>query len=395
MTSPTTGNPPQVAPRWSGLNLPQPVWLVLLALVIGLGSGLNGVEVVRAFSSGFGRILGDFALILLPSFVLAGCMSRQQLNGADRIAATISPITAAGMVCPDTSYATLASVAERRKLSVAFGSQAGYRLLFPAGPLIVATGLGVNSSSLFVVGLLLIGPVWLAGEVWARHRTAKPLEADDIAGGGLSWSSIRPLAPLAVLGGLLLVGAVGDFSALPVAGFLTRPKGALIIAAAVALMETRPEGRRECLDAAMRRTAGLLLVIGAASAFGSMLSSALPLKQMLQPMIASIGVLLVLFSATMIFKLVYGAATATFATVTPILAPLVAGSGISPEAAVFAICLGSFAILPTDSFYWLVRSDALGKEAESSALATMVGGAALQAAIGLAVLYALSAAGLI
>ncbi|KIM00429.1 High-affinity gluconate transporter GntT [Paramagnetospirillum magnetotacticum MS-1] len=395
MTSSTAGNPSQAAPRWSGLNLPQPVWLVLLALVIGLASGLNGVEVVRAFSSGFGRILGDFALILLPSFVLAACMARQQLNGADRIAATISPITAAGMVCPDTAYATLASVAERRKLSVAFGSQAGYRLLFPAGPLIVATGLGVNSSSLFVVGLLLIGPVWLAGEVWARYRTAKPLEADGMVGGGLSWSSICPLAPLAVLGGLLLVGSVGDFSALPVVGFLTRPKGALIIAAAVALMETRPEGRRECLDAAMRRTAGLLLVIGAASAFGSMLSNALPLKQMLQPMIASIGVLLVLFIATMIFKLVYGAATATFATVTPILAPLVVGSGISPEAAVFAICLGSFAILPTDSFYWLVRSDALVKDAESSALATMVGGAALQAATGLAVLYALGAVGLV
>jgi GntP family gluconate:H+ symporter len=70
MTSSTAGNPSPAAPRWSGLN---------------------GAEVVHAFSSGFGRILGDFALILLPPFVLAACMSRQQLNGADRIAATSSP----------------------------------------------------------------------------------------------------------------------------------------------------------------------------------------------------------------------------------------------------------------------------------------------------------------
>ncbi|MCR6628976.1 MAG: GntP family permease, partial [Magnetospirillum sp.] len=157
--------------RWSGLSLPQPVWLILFALAIGLTSGLNGVEVVHAFSNGFGRILGDFALVLLPSFVLAACMARQKLDGADRIAAAISPMTAAGMVCPDTSYATLASVADRRKLSVAFGSGAGYRLLFPAGPLIVATGLGVNSPALFLTGLLLLVPVWLAGEVWSRYRT--------------------------------------------------------------------------------------------------------------------------------------------------------------------------------------------------------------------------------
>lgn len=380
--------------RWSGLNLPQPVWLILFALGIGLASGLDGVQVVRAFSSGYGRILGDFALVLLPSFVLAACMSRQQLDGADRIAAAISPMTAAGMVCPDTSYATLASVADRRKLSVAFGSGAGYRLLFPAGPLIVATGLGVNSPALFLVGLLLLGPVWLAGELWSRYRAEAGGVATPRTGSGLSWTVWRSLMPLVVLGVLLLIGSLVDLSATPLAQFLTRPKGALILAAALALYNTQPGLRRECLDAGLRRTAMLLLVIGAASAFGTMLSDTLPLKKMLQPLTSTIGILMVLFVVTMAFKVIHGASTATFATVTPVLAPLVAAADISPVAAVFAICLGSFAIMPTDSYYWLVRSDALAGRAESSALATLAGGAAIQASVGLTVLYMLAWAGL-
>lgn len=374
----------QPSAKLPAFTLPQPVWLILMALTIGLATGLNGVEVVRAFSHGFGRILGDFALVLLPSFVLAACMARQPLDGADRVAAALSPMTAAGMVCPDTSYAALASVTEGRKLSVAFGSGAGYRLLFPAGPLIVATGLGVNSPDLFLVGLALLGPVWLAGELWARRH-----EARSAAASGRTGSLLRPLLPLMLLGALLLLGSLADLSAFPAAAFLTRPKGALILAAGLALIQTEPQARRDCLDIAMRRTAGLLLVIGAASAFGTMLSGALPLGRILEPMVSGLGMVLVLFLVSMAFKMVHGASTATFATVTPVLAPLVAGSDLSPVAAVFAICLGSFAILPTDSFYWLVRNDALGTKPEPSALTILAGGAALQSLVGLTVLQGL------
>lgn len=375
-----------------GLSLPQPVWLILLALVIGMATGLDGVAVVKAFSTGFGRILGDFALVLLPSFVLAACMARRRMDGADRVAAAIAPMTAAGMICPDTSYAALASVAERRKLSVALGSGAGYRLLFPAGPLIVATGLGVNSPNLFVVGLLLLVPVWLAGEAWARYRSgATRLEA---RGGPSALTAAASLSPLLVLGILLLVGSLVDLSAMPAASFFTRPKGALIIAAALALARTTPDHRRECVDAGLRRTALLLMVIGAASAFGTMLSTTIPLREVLAPLASHAGMLFVLFAVTTVFKLIHGASTATFATVTPVLAPVVAAADMSPVAAVFAICLGSFAIFPTDSFYWLVRSDALADMPETSALVTMAGGAAIQAGVGFAMLYALTLTGL-
>ena len=373
--------------RWPAIHLPQPVWLILLALAIGLAGGLNYTDLMHTFGAGYGRALGDFTLILLPSFVLAACLSRQPLDGASGLAVAIAPVTAAGMVCPDTGYATLSSIADRRKLSVAFGSFAGFRLLFPAGPLIIATGLGGDSHALFLFGLVLMIPVWIIGELWARYRTDRTdkrgrNEIGTLQRGLLSWSDIRVLMPLIVLGGLLIAGGLGRFTAYPVLDFVSHPKGALFVAAALALIVTHPESRRECLETSMRRTGWLLIMIGAASAFGGMISHFLPLDKIVSTTTSATGVLITLFLVTMIIKFIYGSAMATLATAAALLSPIVHATSVPPTAAVFAICLGSFAILPTDSFYWLVRSDALPEKNESFAIVTLAGGAALQAGVG-------------
>lgn len=57
---------------------------------------------------------------------------------------------------------------------------------------------------------------------------------------------------------------------------------------------------------------------------------------------------------------------------------------IDPACAVAAICLGSFvAILPNDSYYWLIREDALSGTGERRAVFILAGGAVLQALSGL------------
>jgi GntP family gluconate:H+ symporter len=384
--------------RRAGFSMPQPLWLILFALAIGLAGGLNYKDLVHTFSSSYGRALGDFTLILLPSFVLAACLSRRQLEGASGLAAALAPVTAAGMVCPDTGYATLSAIAERRKLSVAFSGFAGFRLLFPAGPLIIATSLGVEGHALFLIGLILMVPVWIAGEFWARYRiggVGLHGGATTRKSGVLSWSDAQALMPLFVLGGLLVVGGVFSFRSVPLLDFVTHPKGALLVAAALALISTMPESRRECVDTAMRRTGWMLIVIGAASAFGGMISHFIPLDRLLPTATSAIGVLIALFVMTMIVKVIYGSALATFATAGALLAPIVHATSVSPIAAVFAICLGSFAILPTDTYYWLVRSDALAHHSERSAVTTMAGGAALQGVVGFAILCAMYFAGLV
>jgi GntP family gluconate:H+ symporter len=99
--------------------------------------------------------------------------------------------------------------------------------------------------------------------------------------------------------------------------------------------------------------------------------------------------LLALFVLTILFKLAQGSSMATFAAIAPVAAPIVAVSGVNSIAAIFAICLGSFvAILPNDSYYWLVRRDALADAKEGRAIWILSGGAILQAVIGMMLLLA-------
>ncbi|MEO0682280.1 MAG: permease [Pseudomonadota bacterium] len=369
--------------------------MVAAALALGLAGGLGADELVGTFNAGFGRALGEFALILLPSFVLAACLSRAGVAtaGAGRAAAFAAPAAGAGMICPDTAYAALSPAAGRRKLDVAFGAYAGFKLLYPAGPLIVATGLGVlgpdgRAAELALMGAALTLPVWAAGALWIR--LAAPDGAASVASQPESAASrtglVAAFAPFALLAVLLVMGGVAGPTGLGALDFVLMPKGALVASALLALAQTASGERRACWDGAVRRTGGLLLVIGTASAFGAVLTALAPLADIV-PTGSGIATLLGLFALTAAFKLVQGSSMATFAAVAPVAAPVVLASGVHPASAVFAICLGSFiAILPNDSYYWLVRRDAL--EAEKSdlrAVRLLTGGAVVQAVVGMAI----------
>ena len=380
----------KIIPDW-----PLVVWIIAAALVMGLASGMDAPQLIEVFNSGWGRALGEFALILIPSFVLASALARQNSGGASGVAVMASPFAGAGMICPDTAYAALSPLAGRRRLPVAFGSYAGFKLLFPAGPLIVATGLGVSSDMLLLYGLALFVPVWAAGVWWAGLHQSRVVDSEaDQRGNGQRTSLLHALRPFAALAVLLVIGMASDLSAWPLLDFLTLPKGALLVAAAWALLSVPSDQRRDCLDTALRRTASLLLVIGAASAFGAVLTATVPIGDFI-PAPEGIAGIVGLFLLTAAFKLAQGSSMATFAAVAPVAAPIVAASSLSPVAAVFAICLGSFvAILPNDSFYWLVRRDALTTESEGRVVSVLAGGAVLQAVVGLSALIILSLSGL-
>lgn len=378
-------------------DLPLVIWMVLLTLMLGLSAGMGADAIINEFNSGFGRALGEFALILLPSFTLAAALSRQHIasNAAGRTVALASPVAGAGMICPDTAYAALSPAAGRYKIDTAFGAYAGFKLLYPAGPLIVAAGLGVTGATgvepaiLLLCGALLTLPVWAAGVMWGRFATRgdeAQAETDSISDNG---RLLRAFAPFLVMAGLLVLGGVVGPTGIGALDFLLSPKGALITAAILALMQTAPGERRDCLDSAVRRTGSLLLVIGAASAFGAVLTGMVSLDRLV-PQGDGALTLIALFALTVLFKLAQGSSMATFAAVAPVAAPIVLAGGVNEIAAVFAICLGSFiAILPNDSYYWLVRRDALAAEqSEGRAIGVLTGGAVAQALVGMAVLLA-------
>jgi len=369
-------------------KLPLPIWMILAALAMGLAAGMSSSEIVGAFNAGWGRAVGEFALILLPSFILAATLSRTELSAASTGAAVAAPAAGAGMICPDTAYAALSPLAGRKRLITAFGAYAGFKLMIPAGPLIVATGLGVDPSSLLGTGLALLIPVWAVGTAWG-WRFASADTTKDVPAPATRAAMAWTVSPFFVLLVLLILGMSLDLSALGPVDFFTQPKGALLAAAAWALALQGGPDRQECLESGVRRTASLLLIIGAASAFGGMLTTIVPLGGLITAEAGFLGIV-TLFALTVLFKVIQGSSMATFAAVAPVAAPIVAQSSIDPTAAVFAICLGSFiAILPNDSFYWLVRRDALALREEAPAARILAFGTVLQALVGLAVLLAL------
>lgn len=376
-------------------NLPLVVWMVLFTLVIGFAGGLSADQVISDFNLGFGRALGEFALILLPSFTLAAALSGQNVasDAAGRTAALASPVAGAGMICPDTAYAALSPAAGRYKLDTAFGAYAGFKLLYPAGPLIVAAGLGalgpdgIDPMTLMLCGLGLTLPVWGAGAVWVRAVDPRSSADAGRTHHTNTGQLLIAFLPFLLLAALLIIGSFITETRSTALSFLFMPKGALLAAAVLAVLQTPPGARRACLDSAVRRTGSLLLIIGAASAFGALLTGLLPLDR-LAPQGNGMLALLALFGITVLFKLAQGSSMATFAAIGPVAAPIVSASGTHEIAAVFAICLGSFvAILPNDSYFWLVRRDALAEErSEGRAIFILTGGAVTQALAGLAIL---------
>jgi GntP family gluconate:H+ symporter len=332
--------------------------MLLASIALGIAHGRDSQQMIAAFNSGFGSALGEYALILLPSFTLAAAISKVRVSGlAEWVPAVLAPVVGAAMVCPDTAYATLRPFAGRHKLTVLFGAYAGFKLLVPAGPIIVATGLGAMDKRLPFATLPVFAAAWMTGLLYARFGEVKGKVRPGQAGDRFP---IRLLSPLATLVGLLAAGLwlCGGSPLPPLADFLVSPKGALLTAAIVALIPLTPQARTEAVESAMKRTAPLLLIIGTASALGAMITQTLPIAAVASLLAGDGLVLPALFAFTAVFKLAKGSSMATFAGTTGIIAPLLPALQVSPPAAVLAMCAGAFVtIAPNDSLYWIARED--------------------------------------
>lgn len=350
--------PVHVTPTASS-PFPLPLAMLLLATALGIAQGLSGSALLQALDQGFGAALGEFALILIPSFALAGAVAGMGLAPrAPAIAVALAPLAGAAMVCPDTAYAALAPVSGPRKFSTLLGAYAGFKLLVPAGPAIVAIALGAFDDRLIVAALPIFIVAWATGLLYARrHETAAACEVPAGAGDGSPWRVwwVFALLIVPIALGLLLRPRL---ALAPLPDFLLGPKGALLLAATAALWLAAPAQRPVLLDAALRRTAPLLLTIGTASALGAMLVRALPMARVAAVMHDSGIALPMLFVFTATFKLLKGSSMATFAGTSGIVAAALPALHVSPVAAVLAMCCGAFvSIAPNDSLYWLARQD--------------------------------------
>ena len=341
--------------RLRGPKVPVAILMLLFSILLGVIHGFNAKELVATLNSGFGAALGEYALILLPSFVIAHAVSKSSVSGLPNwVAPVIAPFAGAAMVCPDTAYAALAPITEERKLSVLFGTYAGFKLLMPAGPLIVATGLGAVDNRLPIITLPVFAVAWLTGLAcayfWEGRGTPRSAQGERVF-------PVKSTLPLVVLAGLLVAGFLLGDDRLPRSiALLVSPKGALFAAASAALVNLSSNMRAEAMESSMKRTAPLLLTIGAASALGTMIAVTLPVGRCASMLAATGLVLPSLFAFTALFKLAKGSSMATFAGTTGIVAAVLPALHISSAAAVLAMCAGAFVtIAPNDSLYWIAK----------------------------------------
>jgi GntP family gluconate:H+ symporter len=372
-------------------GLPFVVWMILTTLLLALVTGHSSKELITLFNAGWGFAIGEFALILLPSFVLAAALERLQIQMGARFSIGLAPMAGAGMICPDTAYASISPMIRTHKLPVAFGAYTGFKLLYPAGPLIVATGLGVSDNRLLAFCVLVFVPVWAVSVLYGRFIETRLLDIREVSDGEKRATSLSALWPLVLLALLLVTGMVADLSFNVWLDFATNPKGALILTAAAVVAMVEQANRRDCIDSGLRRTGSLLLIIGAASAFSAVLTNVVPVGDLFSTK-SQFFTMASLFFLTAIFKVLQGSSMSTFAAVGPFAMPIVTASEVSPILAVISICLGSFvAILPNDSYYWLVRQDALPNESDVKATAILASGSVLLAASGMVVLFSAAA----
>lgn len=386
-------------------TVPLALWLLAITVVLGLlhYDELDGF--VGQFNAGFGQAAGYFALIILPAFMIANALAASQVRANERLGTFLSPVLGAGMLCPDTAYATLSPFARRRKHMLAYGAYAGFKLLYPAGPLIIATGMGlVVDARLLLMGVIIFLPVWIAGILWARKSDSdlgasamNPARAAPADAPGEDGQRRRPVfVCIGTLLTLIMLGLAWEPAGVFLQ-YLLSPQGALAVAALVALyFVVRHVGDAqavgEVMQKSIRQTAGLILVIGLAAALGAILSDVFKFEEMVYSGTSTLGLILAGFATAALFKVIQGSSMATFAAVAPIAGYLVVNlPGMDAALVVYAVCAGSMiAILPNDSFFWLIKGN-VGEDdrAQSGLLRNLVIGSTIQAIVGLAVILAI------
>lgn len=371
-------------------QVPLPAFLFLGALTAGLLATGSHDRFMSGFNQAFTGSLGYFTLLLFPSFLLASALSRLSLPGMGGVTRIIAPFAGAGMICPDTAYAALSPAAGDARRSVVMGTYAGFKLLPPAGPLIISAALGIHDAGLLLTGFLLLIPVWFSGELYLRALGRQETGSRPDAGSG----SIHALCPFILSSVLIMAGIFLDPGPLPsLVAFLTHPAGALLAGAVYAWMLVENDEKKACIESALGATGRLILLIGLATAFGNALTAVFPLTDIFSSLPTGYTVL-ALFGCAAVFKTIQGSSMATFAAVAPVVAPLAAD--ISPALAVYSIAVGSFiAILPNDSFYWLAKEDAYQPPSDTGATLILAAGSVLQAGVGLLFLLLFNAVGLI
>lgn len=377
--------------------------LTVIAIGVGLLSGLGTEETIKLVKTGFGDIMANIGIVILAGTIIGTILEKTgaaltmantilRWVGKDKSVLTmgitgfvtgipvfcdsgfviLSPISRALAAQSNTSLAVMAT-------ALSGGLYVTHCLVPPTpGPLAMAGNLGADLGLLIVVGLLVSIPTMIVSVIYAKKVASKidiPANPENTVEEltekyGKLPGALHSFSPILVPIVLIALKSIGEFPSHPFGegalpqftSFVGNPVVALILGIFLAMTLIPVSEKKDTLDwvsTGVLHSAAILAITGAGGSFGAILKT-LPIADALSGSMlnASMGVFLP-FLIAMLLKTAMGASTVAMIVTSTMMAPLMGAMGMTSEISkilvVLAIGAGSMTVShANDSYFWVV-----------------------------------------
>ncbi|MFI7007539.1 gluconate:H+ symporter [Streptomyces sp. NPDC050145] len=355
-------------------------------LETGIGDQLSGTLPVIGLGAMVGRVMGDAGAAQRIASKLTQAFGDRWVQVAMVVTAMLIGVTmfyeVAFVIIVPVAF-TLVRVTGKNLLwiglpmSIALSTMHSFLPPHP-GPTAVAEMFDASVGKTLFVGLFIAVPAGaLIALVWPRLPfvrrmnpsiptglvTERVFEEDELP--GTAWSLTVALLPVVLIAGAAVAEMSLDDHApgMGVIKFAGSPEFALLLTLLLAMYVFGPRVGRSlkdlatsCADAA-KSMAMIMLVIAAGGAYKNVLVEG-GISDYIKDTTAhwSVSPLLLAWLIAVILRIALGSATVAVSTAAGIVAPMVAGSGTSPELMVLAVSCGSIAFSHVnDPGFWMFK----------------------------------------
>jgi gluconate:H+ symporter, GntP family len=383
-------------------------WHVFFAMLIpillfGILPGIEQNNFIDSFETGFGNTLGSIGVVIVLGSIIAEALkhtgaiqvitkSMVNLIGSNRmpLALTLTGFVIGVAIFSDVAFVILNplvhSAAKTMGVSIAAMStglvgalQLTHAIVPPTpGPLAAAALLGADIGKTIIFGSIacLFGSLscWAWG-VYVAGPRIKTLPSDEFDSSNFehaeedlpsTLSSYTPIViPIVLIGAQSVVNLVLEEGHIlrTIFSYMGWPVVALSVGVWLAYRNIKSEDARqkakdEWVEAALKTSAMILVVTGLGGSLSAILRGT-PAVDYIATMFTDFGLptILLPFVIGIIGNLITGSTTVGVITAASLAAPMLAGLGLSPEAAMLAGASGSVIIkYVNSSYFWVCTS---------------------------------------
>ncbi len=384
--------------------------LLIGGLIMGVGSGMDLIELANGLAAGFGGTLEGIGIIIILGVALghllhvSGCTSQiavllLKATGEKRapLAINLTGVIVSIPVFFDAAFVILVnlikSISKKGKIrfvtlvtALAVGLITTHAMVIPTpGPIAVAGTMGVNIGWFLLYSIIAAIPASLVGGVaYGKFIGKKPEFSNNFADSfdnveeEISVTEASKKLPSGGLGIFLIIlpiiiillGTVASLvfkensAAYTIFSFLGNKNIALLIGTIVAFLMLEPYldiSINDAISEATTQAGSILAITGAGGAFGQIIKMTGIGDSLVDSMSGLMGgngagLIIAAFIISIVLRGSQGSTTVALVTTSAMFAPVVANlPNVSPLLVGLAICAGGIGLsLPNDSGFWVV-----------------------------------------